>query len=93
MGGVVLLLGLSGLCLGGDTRLTTPDGRTRAYIDERGRIYAGPWGMSSRTAASPARMAPPRATWRMAARGSRGWGWTHDTQVTLAAPSAGSARR
>jgi hypothetical protein len=38
---VFLLLSLAGsLSLGGETRLRTPDGRTRAYSDERGRLSA-----------------------------------------------------
>jgi hypothetical protein len=36
----LLLLSLSGLCVAGETRLSTPDGHTRAYIDDRGRISA-----------------------------------------------------
>jgi len=34
------LLGGNGSVVGGEARLTAPDGRTRAYIDERGRISA-----------------------------------------------------
>jgi hypothetical protein len=36
----LLLLSLAGLSVAGETRLSTPDGRTRAYIDDRGRISA-----------------------------------------------------
>ena len=35
-----LLLSFGTVAVGGDTRLTRPDGRTGAYVDERGRIAA-----------------------------------------------------
>jgi len=34
------LLGGNGSVVGGEARLSGPDGRTRAYIDERGRLSA-----------------------------------------------------
>jgi hypothetical protein len=36
----LLLLSLTGFSHAGETRVTDPDGRTRAYSDERGRISA-----------------------------------------------------
>ena len=36
----MLLLVLSSVVLGEDARFTSPDGRTRGYIDDRGRIAA-----------------------------------------------------
>lgn len=36
----LLLLTLAATALGADTRISGPDGRTRAYIDDRGRISA-----------------------------------------------------
>ena len=39
-GAGLLLLSFGTVAVGGDTRLTRPDGRTGAYIDDRGRIAA-----------------------------------------------------